>query len=65
MSLKDFSEPYADRKKIIELPGQTGRYDDMIKDFAKMVRGEMSNPYTYEHELAIHRVTMEVCDPKV
>jgi predicted dehydrogenase len=62
ISLTDFSEAYADRKKTIELPEQTGRYDDMIKDFAKMIRGETENPFTYEHELLIHRATLMACD---
>ena len=61
LSLSEFSEPYADRKKIIELPQIKGRYDDMMEDFAKMIRGEMENPFSYEHELLIHKATLMAC----
>ena len=38
-----------------------GRYDDMMKDFAKFVRGEAKNPYTYTYELAIQKLVMYCC----
>ena len=43
----------------ITLPELTGRYDTMMQDFAKMVRGEMENPFSYDYELALHRVILE------
>lgn len=38
-----------------------GRYDDMMKEFAAIVRGEIANPYTYEHELALHKAHLVAC----
>jgi len=59
ISLDSFSSPYKDRKRTVELPEPEGRYDDMIKDFAGMIRGEIENPYNYDHELAVHRVILK------
>ena len=37
------------------------RYDDMMKAFASMARGEKSNPYTPDYELALYRVILRAC----
>lgn len=37
------------------------RYDFMLESFAKMVRGEVENPYTYEYEEQLHRVILAAC----
>ncbi|MBR2342624.1 MAG: Gfo/Idh/MocA family oxidoreductase [Clostridia bacterium] len=34
------------------------RYDGMLTAFAKMVRGEMENPYTYDYELELYRTVL-------
>ncbi len=41
-----------------------GRYDDMLMDFAKMVRGEKTNPYTYDYEIDVHKLILEACGVK-
>ena len=38
------------------------RYDSMMKCFAKMVTGEMENPYTYDYELMLYRTLMKACE---
>ncbi len=37
------------------------RYDTLMMDFAAMVRGEKKNPFTYEYELAVHKVILSAC----
>ena len=37
------------------------RYDDMILAFAKMVRGEITNPYTCDYELELFKILLECC----
>ena len=37
------------------------RYDDMMKSFAKMVRGEKQNPYNYEYELELYKIILKCC----
>ncbi|MGI6172514.1 MAG: Gfo/Idh/MocA family protein [Christensenellales bacterium] len=39
----------------------SGRYDEMMLDFAACVRGEKTNPYTSGYELALQRVLLEAC----
>ena len=36
------------------------RYDDMMKNFAEMVRGK-DNPYTYDYELGLYRLILRSC----
>ena len=37
------------------------RYDNMMLSFAKMVRGEMQNPYTLDYELELYKLVLECC----
>ena len=41
--------------------GDFNRYDDMMKAFASMVRGECENPYTYDYELELYKTVMKAC----
>ena len=54
---------YADCKEYVSVPEteQQNRYDEMILDFAKMIKGEIINPYTYEHELLVQKVLLKAC----
>ena len=40
------------------------RYDDMLNSFAKMVRGEIQNPYTLDYELELYKTVLECCGLK-
>ena len=42
----------------VELPAMPGRYDDQLIELAKIVRGEMENPYSLEHELTVQQATL-------
>ena len=35
-----------------------GRYDEELSNFAKIIRGEMENPYSYEHDLIVHEALL-------
>ena len=37
------------------------RYDEQVKAFAGMVRGVEKNPFSYQHDIDVHRVTMMAC----
>ena len=41
-----------------------GRYGDMMKNFAEMVRGK-ENPYSYDYELNLHRLILKACGKDV
>ena len=38
------------------------RYSTMMTDFAKCVSGEMENPFSLDHELLAHKVTLAACN---
>ena len=40
------------------------RYNNMMESFAKMVRGEIVNPYTYDYELELYKTILEACGGK-
>jgi len=42
-----------------------GRYNSMMESFAKMVAGELENPYTYDYELDLFRTLLKCCGEEV
>jgi hypothetical protein len=40
------------------------RYDDMMRSFAEMVRGEKENPWTYDYELKLYKTLLKACGVK-
>ncbi len=54
---------YEDRhtaRDIVTTP-RDARYDDMMLDFAAMVRGEKQNPFSYAYELETQRMVLAAC----
>lgn len=45
-------------KRIIEFAPPAGRYTNQLIDFAKFIRKEKKNPYSYEHELLVQKVVL-------
>ncbi len=54
---------YADMHKDVEVADVPThvRYDEMVKDFYAYAVKEKENPFSYEHELLVHRVIAKVC----
>lgn len=42
-------------------PPRKDRYEDQLLEFARIVRGEIANPYPYAHELRVQRCFVEAC----
>ncbi|EIP98519.1 putative dehydrogenase, partial [Opitutaceae bacterium TAV1] len=42
-------------------PPVKGRYDDQLLEFAGIVRGEIANPYPYDHELLVQKCLLDAC----
>ncbi|NMA07753.1 MAG: Gfo/Idh/MocA family oxidoreductase [Clostridiales bacterium] len=62
----DFADAYANRRREITFPDGVcdvnfKRYDEMMLEFARCVRGEMVNPFGYEYELNVHKLVMRAC----
>ena len=54
---------YADMKEKIDVADipKDSRYDTMVQDFAAYIKGELENPFTYDHEISVHKVLTQVC----
>lgn len=47
---------------ISVFPGYpNGRYDDMLLEFAAIVRGDIENPWSNEYELSVQKTLLEAC----
>ena len=49
------------RSEITHYPPY-GRYDDMLRDFARVVRGEKINDFSCEHEARVYRLLTKICE---
>ncbi len=58
LALKDGNGSYPAGISTICFPPQKDRYMEQLAEFAKIIRGEMANPYTYEHDYLVHKVTL-------
>lgn len=59
-----YAATFADMKrelKFEDVAAQGRRYDAMMLEFARCVRGEMVNPYSYEYELQMHKLMLAAC----
>lgn len=44
--------------QLVELRKMTGRYDDQIARFAKMIRGQLPLDYSHEHEMTVFQTVL-------
>ena len=49
---------YAAGTHVVDFKVKYDRYDDQLLELAKIIRGEMKNPYTYEHDLLTQEVLL-------
>jgi len=55
------SRPRGEYKKgyqEVNLPPMSGRYDDQLIEFARIVRGELESDYAPSHDLAVHEAVL-------
>lgn len=64
---RSFANCFEDRHTVPEIPTvpKDARYDEMMMDFAAMIRGEKENPFSYEYELINQRMILAACGEKV
>ncbi|MBE6537244.1 MAG: Gfo/Idh/MocA family oxidoreductase [Ruminococcaceae bacterium] len=53
----DWNAPGTKKKSEIH-----DRYTDMMRSFAKMVSGDLENPYTYDYELTLFKTILKCCE---
>ena len=50
-----------DGSPVFEETPVFGRYDTMLDSFAAIVRGDKTNPYTYDYELSVFKALLACC----
>lgn len=45
-------------KHTLRFPPQADRYEVQLLELARIIRGEIENPYSYEHDYLVHEVTL-------
>lgn len=45
----------------VELPPMTGRYDAQLTELAQVIRGDIENPFSLEHELLVQECLLQAC----
>ena len=61
MALDRPRDPYKRGYQDVELPPIPGRYDEQLRELASILRGEMENPYSYAHDLAVQETLLAAC----
>ncbi|MEZ4969730.1 MAG: Gfo/Idh/MocA family oxidoreductase [Flavobacteriaceae bacterium] len=56
--LNEDNEEYAAGSHVVDCTIKHDRYEDQFIELAKIIRGEMENPYTYEHDYLTQEVHM-------
>ncbi len=59
--LCDEKMPFRDTHEV-KTTQRFDRYDTMMAEFARYIRGEKQNPYTYDHELEVFELLMKCCE---
>lgn len=58
LTLSKGNGTYAAGTHVVDLKVNYGRYDDQLLELAKIIRGEMENPYTREHDYLTQEVLL-------
>lgn len=61
LTLKKPCGPYAAGTHMVDCEVLGKRYDRQLIDFARIIRGEIENPFPLEHELLLHKTLLDAC----
>lgn len=61
LTLLEGNEAYSAGSHVIDLGVTKDRYEDQLREFASIVRGEMENPYSYAHDELVQEVILASC----
>jgi predicted dehydrogenase len=61
MALDQRFGKYDEGYQSINLKKMSGRYDDQLRDFARMVKGEKEADFSMGHDLLVHRTLLDAC----
>ncbi len=61
LALEEARGGYKKGVQTVDMPPPKDRYEDQWREFAAVLNGELANPYTYEHDYAVHKCHLEAC----
>jgi hypothetical protein len=61
LALSQDREPYRKGYQEVTFPPPPGRYDLQLIELARIIHGEIENPYPLEHELLVQQCLLEAC----
>ncbi|MDO5581349.1 MAG: Gfo/Idh/MocA family oxidoreductase [Planctomycetia bacterium] len=59
LALNEAVKGYKKGYQEIPMPKPKNRYEDQWREFAAVIRGEIVNPYSYEHDYAVQKCLLE------
>jgi predicted dehydrogenase len=62
LNLREATGPYRAGLQEIPQPPLADRYEAHLLEFARVVRGEIENPYSYAHELLVQQCHLQACN---
>jgi len=61
LALSEARDAYKKGYQEVSFPPPPGRYDFQLIELARIIRGEIENPYPLEHELLVQQCLLEAC----
>lgn len=61
LRLKEPAGGYAKGNHVVEFPPQSDRYEAQLLEFAQMVKGQVTSPYSFEHDYLAQEVLLAAC----
>lgn len=58
LTLREDTPEYPAGTHIVDIGVMNGRYDDQLIELARIIRGEIENPYSYEHDLNVQETLL-------
>lgn len=62
LTLKKPQGAYGKGTQMVDCGPLGGRYEPQLIEFARIIRGEISNPYPVEHEFLLHKTLLQCCN---
>jgi predicted dehydrogenase len=62
LALSKPRDPYKRGYQEVSLPPVPGRYDDQLIELARIIRGEIANPFPLSHELMVQEALLAAID---
>ncbi|NLO04783.1 MAG: Gfo/Idh/MocA family oxidoreductase [candidate division WS1 bacterium] len=58
LTLREDTPEYPAGTHIVDVGVMNGRYDAQLIELARVIRGDIENPYSYDHELLVQETTL-------